>query len=881
MPGPVSKALAIFLATTFWVLAGAFLIHDLRKISQQKAETAEAQRLATKALATVEKPDFGWFPAERDPLFDFENGSQGWTLENDASKKPVGLEVSSEPSNEGGHALKVPVHFPDPASIYRETALPGDDHKTQGVRFVSYDVFVPKACSGYVGSLFFLKDKDGLWYQARSRAALIPGQWNTVTADIRGDSPDVIPLGHQGQWDENQASRVTAVGITLYGEREFNGEVLIDNIRGWMRPARFQNLVKSLHSDAISTERIAKLTELGKLADKFPNEPVRIINLRTEPSAAPVKSGESAALPAVKKFETLTLRFELNRQADNPFDPEKADITCKVTAPSGAVSTNIGFWYQDYDRVDSFTGDELKAIGRPEWRVRITPRETGVYSYVVTAKLQNESVSTKPADFVSVASGEKGFIHVSKQDPRYFEFENGNFFYPIGHNLHSPVDIRSWKEIFKEDPPAGRGLNMYADFFEKMQKAGENTAEVWMSSWWLGIEWTSAWRDFYGHGRYSLQNGWKLDTLLKMAREHGLNIHLVIDNHGKFSEYCDWEWDQNPYNANTEGGGCVHSAQEFFTNETARKWHRNKLRYIVARWGSDPTILGWEMVSEFDLVGGANRNDLGARNSFHRSPTLQNWAREMIDFVRENDPYKHPVTVHYASDYKFVDVALAKTPAFDYVVTDAYRPDQNYTGAAVRMEAWAKSTLTNSGSTKPFWITEYGGDWNATTPTALEADLACGPWATWMTDGAGTPMFWWYDFIDRNNFYTYAHGFANYAKGEDRRGIAGNSAVLLVNGGNNALAGYAYIWKKGAYGWIYDDAAMRQMPPANQRAHYSKVEAMIPNLDPGDYTVEYWDCVEGKIVKTEAMKIDASLTGTLHFPDFTLSVAVKIKAKTK
>ncbi len=880
--GRGTNVLILFAATLFWVLAGIMLYRDAVHTWKQEIPEPEAKTLAAKALAQVddETRKAGWFPSQRDPIFNFENDAQGWTLENDASKKSETLKLGNEGS-EGLHALAVPVNFPDPASIYRETTIPGDLYKMQGVRYVSYDVLVPKECHGYVGSLLFLKDKDGLWYQARSRTALLPGRWTTVTADIRGDSPDVIPLGHQGQWDENQASRVSAIGITLYGEREFHGEVLVDNIRGWMRPQRFESLLARLESEPVPPDCAAKLKAMKELAAKITPDPLKIINLRTEPAAPPVKPGESPALPAVKKFETLTVRFELNRQADNPFDPEKADITCKVTAPSGQVAEYIGFWYQDYDRVDSFSGDELNAMGRPEWRVRITPREPGLYTYVVTAKLGSDSVATKPATFVSTPSDEKGFIAVSKKDPRYFEFENGEFFYPIGHNLHSPVDIRCWKEIFKQEPPAGRGLNMYADFFEKMQKAGENTAEVWMASWWVGIEWTASWRDFFGHGRYSLQNAWKLDTVLKMAHEHGLNIHLVIDNHGKFSEYCDWEWDQNPYNANTEGGGCVHSAQEFFTNETARKWHRNKLRYIVARWGSDPTILGWEMVSEFDLVGGTNRNDMGARNTFHRSPTLQNWAKEMIDYVRASDPYKHPITVHYATDYKFVDVVLAKSSAFDYVVTDAYRPDQNYTGAALRMEAWAKSTLLNSGTPKPFWITEYGGDWNATTPTALEADLHCGPWATWMTEGAGTPMFWWYDFIDRNNLYSYARAFANYAKGEDRRGIDGISAQVSITGGNttNLLAGHAFIWKKGAYAWVYDDAAMRQMPPADKRTKYTKVDVQIPGLDAGDYTVEYWDCYDGKIAKSENINLAGGETATLHFPDFANNMAVKIKTK--
>jgi hypothetical protein len=364
-----------------------------------------------------------------------------------------------------------------------------------------------------------------------------------------------------------------------------------------------------------------------------------------------------------------------------------------------------------------------------------------------------------------------------------------------------------------------------------------------------------------------------------MASEHGIHIHLVIDNHGKFSEYCDWEWDLNPYNAATEAGGVARTAQEFFTNESARKWHRNKLRYIAARWGADPTILGWELVSEFDLVGGTNRQDMGARNTFHRSPILQAWAREMIGCLREHDPYGHPVTIHYATDYKFIDVALARSPAFDYVVTDAYRPDQCYTGAAMRMEAWANSTLVQGGTPKPFWITEYGGDWNATSPAALEADVACGPWATWMTDGAGTPLFWWYDFIDRNNYYGYMRGFANYVKGEDRRGKQGTCSVLLVTGGNAdaTLSAHGYIYKTGAYAWVYDEPAMRLMPPPDRRQKHENAEVQVPGIDPGNYTVEYWDCNEGVIKKTESLPVDESLTMSLHFPEFTTSMAVKIK----
>src|SRR5262249_28232131 len=152
------------------------------------------------------------------------------------------------------------------------------------------------------------------------------------------------------------------------------------------------------------------------------------------------------------------------------------------------------------------------------------------------------------------------------------------------------------------------------DFFPKMHNNGENMAEVWMASWWVGIEWTTKWRNYYGAGRYSLQNAWKLDRLLDMARENGLNIHLVLDNHGKFSEWFDWEWYLNPYNSFCDAGGPVGTAAEFFTDERARQMHKNKLRYIAARWGADPAVMGWELVSEFDLVGtGRFKRDMSPR----------------------------------------------------------------------------------------------------------------------------------------------------------------------------------------------------------------------------------------------------------------------------
>jgi hypothetical protein len=782
----------------------------------------------------------------------------------------------------------VPVRFPSATSIFltEESVqrLPGQYGLQttrsapaifRGVRGVAYDVFVPKEARGCVGCLFYLKDKDGLWFQARAPAPLAAGRWNTVVADLRGGSPDVQPLGHLGRWDENQASQVQVLGLTFYGDRAFSGELRVDNLRGWLRGDRFVREVAVLAREGLEEQKLQAFQAQVRRIEAEAPPALSILDLRTEPAAAD-------GAPRVGLYRTLTLRFSLDQQSGNPFDPEQAEVRAAVRTPSGRAVTVNGFWHQEFQETADFAGEELKPLGAAEWRVRFTPRELGEHTLTLSVSLlQGRSAAeSAPLRFIAVPSGEKGFVRVSRQDPYFFEYETGEFLYLLGHNVHSPIDLRCWDRVFHQEHPPNRGLNLYRDLFPKMAAAGENVAEVWMSSWWLGIEWTRRWRTYRGKGRYSLENAWRLDKVLELARRHGLKVHLVIDNHGKFSEWCDEEWDFNPYNRFSDPDGPVRGAAEFFRSETARKLHRQRLRYILARWASDPAILGWELVSEYDLVG-----DGGQKRAFYTTPVARTWSSEMLTFLRESDPYGHPVTNHFASDFSKVDMEQAATPLFDYIVTDAYREEPNYSSRArMNMDFFAGQYKVR----KPYWITEFGGNWNATSMPRLEADLHSGLWSTWMTNAAGTPLFWWYDFVDRGppkrndrrGLYDHYRALANFIHGEDRRGLedrGGETREVSFGASDGGLSGMEYAWRDGAYVWVYDETAMCEAPEPNARPKHSKVETRLAGLAPGKYLVEFWDTYSGCIVKTEEGAVAEGAELPLRFPDFRSDMAAKVK----
>ena len=68
------------------------------------------------------------------------------------------------------------------------------------------------------------------------------------------------------------------------------------------------------------------------------------------------------------------------------------------------------------------------------WKIRFAPNQVGNWQYKITARDASGVTESGVRSFSVVASTNPGFLNVSSQDPRYFEFDNGQLFFPVGRH---------------------------------------------------------------------------------------------------------------------------------------------------------------------------------------------------------------------------------------------------------------------------------------------------------------------------------------------------------------------------------------------------------------------------------------------------------------
>ncbi len=715
---------------------------------------------------------------------------------------------------------------------------------------ISFDVETPEKAPEYSRVLLYLRDQDWNWYQKLLKAPLRVNDTTTyvasLTEDFKWDKE-----GNSCDWLPYTTLRVREIGIRIIGNANDQQCVFgIKNIKVYKLPS--------------------------------PESDTGLINSITL---------NAKEIPRYKKLE---VDFNLTRKYRNPFDPECVAVDGLFTGPDGAQTVMPGFFYKPYSRQMKKGKEELSPDGRSSWKIRFTPVQEGSWSLKIRVKDKKGTSFSEKLGFTCTSSDEKGFIQ--KSDDRYFEYTNGDFFYPIGIVIRSPADQGREPYKYPFEQFTHKGTYAYDIYFDELDKNLMNWVRVWQCSWWCGLEWRDDWGGFGGIGYYNLENAWRFDYIVDLAEKHGIYLQVDTMNHGQLSLQVDSEWRNNPFNVSR--GGFCRTPEDYYSNPEARKYHKNKLRYIIARWGFSPHIMSFGLLTEVEFTGEYWRYAAKHGDPPGTYPKTTSWHKEMGRYLKEIDPYDHMVQTHFSHPQRGSDIW--SLPEIDICESNAYTAFQQWgayrlgnrgDGVVVAIDRYYYNIFRKYN--KPVLVGEFGGHWSKNSAKLLDSELHCGTWASVMTPIGGVTGFWWWPHVHYKNTYFEYKSAALFVKGEDMRKLNFQRTWVQVPQ-NSGIETFSVLGKDTLWSWIYDPRIIAR--PLNVRG--SEVQEQYTEyFGPGiqlkeksfflpsafrnkDVTIEFWNTYTGTIIETRDFSPGISpRTKPVSLPDFRNDIAVKVRVK--
>ncbi|MFP4055551.1 MAG: DUF5060 domain-containing protein [Candidatus Brocadiia bacterium] len=695
-------------------------------------------------------------------LFDgFERGNQ-WAVESAADDAK--LSVVADRASQGEQALRAAfkAYGKGNFELRREVSL-----DLSGARAFLVDVY--NDAGPLELRLGFRAGFDTTLFTCPPRP--IQAGWNRDVEFRLADFTSASAGAYGTSWDWNR-DRVSRISL-IFGEKgQKEGTVYIDNLR-FDRPAE----------------------ELG---------------LTTKPVIDQV----AASARAVERYETLELTVDFQADYQDYFDRSEVDLRATFLSPSGESREVHGFVY------------DTDEAGQPVWKIRFTPDQVGQWRYDVTVEDAGGTATSQTLPFhCQHKADRRGFIRIARDDPRYFEFDDGSFYYPLGQNV-------CWASNFTR-------------FLQRIEDYGGNYVRIWLCPWSLRLE------EPLEPGKYDLRTAKALDDLLDQCLRRGIYVQLVFRHHGMH----DGEWDNNPYNA-ANGGPCQWPG-DFFTLPAAKDLHKRFLDYVVARWGHSPAVFAWELWNEVDLA----RAD--------RDSDVVDWHREMAAYLKKIDVHRHLVTTSVSNSSRCFQ--LFELADIDFVPVHFYAPD-----AAKHIH---DSYVRYRKLRKPVFIGEFSrghkpsDDLHDTEGVQLHAAL----WLAFCTPLAGNAMPWWWDtYIEKNDLYHHWAALAEFARGVDRRGRDYQVVRERVAVGKDAWANVqGLVCPSQAFLWVYDEGRIQRPEHAGRPLLYAERRVKLEGMLGGAFRVEVWDTHEGKVVQRSTVETDdGGLVVTL--PSCTRDIAVKV-----
>jgi hypothetical protein len=739
-----------------------------------------------------------------------------WVANGQAQVTP--LEVAAAVPGDGP-SLRLPLKLP---GRYEVVSPVGSSW--HGWQELTFRVFLPAGLPANAVVCIFTKDRDHLWRQIRRPAPAERGALVEISVPIGGPEAAQawVPRGHERPWHPLTPRCLLEYGLSL--ELETGA------------------------TDSFAGDAFIAAVLLRRPGLVHPEASIRDLNL----SPRSPRVGE--------RFE---VSFRLGDDYRDPFHPDSVKVEAAITTPAGSVENARGFYYEGFlyaPEVPEITRT-LTPYGAPSFKVRYCPRSPGRHRMQVTATVEGRVLTLPPLEFVAAAPAAtyRGCVRRDPTHPKYLMWEDGTHFWALGLNVRSPFDTR-YLQVAPYSTWRDEGLPMYGRLFRKYRETGIKVVEVWMSSWWMALEWINDSPGFHGVGYYNPYRAWMLDEIMAQAEANDIRVILVLNNHGKFGALNDTEWARNPYNR--ANGGFLDSCEEYFTNPEARACFRRTADYIVARWGASPNLLMWKLFSEVDLTGTAY--------DFYTQPEVAEWHREMSAYLKQIDLSQHLTTTHWMLSYYRINEAIAVLPELDVLSTDAYYQGG---GTAQLLEMLRGGNLFAATKQKPLLITEYGGSPHADSMGNLIRQAHLGIWTGFFNEAPASPMFWWFALVEEKNLYPLYTALSRYSADEDRRGLA----PILRDLPGPALTVSELRSNERLLAWGFDRAYYLTDDENAVPAVHTEVVYETPALKPGAYSVEIWNVADGRPLDATPLTIaDGQATLSLTLPPFSRDFALKI-----
>ncbi len=203
----------------------------------------------------------------------------------------------------------------------------------------------------------------------------------------------------------------------------------------------------------------------------------------------------------IPKYDKLEITFDINNTvATNlqlPYDPNAPHglnsdlddfnaingitVDLEIEDPNGRKFLQPAFYYVYYE--DDIKNNNFWAYptGLNTWMARFSPNMIGNWRYRIHAKDNSGTALSTWQNFNVIESDNKGFIKVSDQDARYFEFDNKQPFW--GNQAYTSINLEDEDTLSTISDNGGEflriwltSLNIYGSawnpYYEKMNRYG-------------------------------------------------------------------------------------------------------------------------------------------------------------------------------------------------------------------------------------------------------------------------------------------------------------------------------------------------------------------------------------------------------------------------